>query len=291
MYTLGYSFRPWTNAKAIADGPSILDYVRETARELRHRPQDPLRPPRASRAVVDARTRAGRSRCERSRPARASQHRPAASCSCAAATTTTTTATRRTSRASSASAGASCIRRTGRDDIDYAGKRVVVIGSGATAVTLVPAIAKKAAHVTMLQRSPTYIVSRARRGSRSRTAMRWHLPAKRRLRDRALEERAARHVLLPAVAGAGRPLTSRLVEPACESAARAEATTSRRTSRRATTRGTSACASCPTATCSRRSATAARRSSPIRSTRSPRTGIKLRSGAELEADLSSPRRA
>jgi cation diffusion facilitator CzcD-associated flavoprotein CzcO len=47
-----------------------------------------------------------------------------------------------------------------RDDVDYAGKRVVVIGSGATAVTLVPELAKKAAHVTMLQRSPTYVVSR-----------------------------------------------------------------------------------------------------------------------------------
>ncbi|HSO34758.1 MAG TPA: NAD(P)/FAD-dependent oxidoreductase, partial [Labilithrix sp.] len=46
------------------------------------------------------------------------------------------------------------------EDVDYAGKRVVVIGSGATAVTLVPELAKKAAHVTMLQRSPTYILSR-----------------------------------------------------------------------------------------------------------------------------------
>src|SRR5690606_39241891 len=46
------------------------------------------------------------------------------------------------------------------EDIDYAGKRVIVIGSGATAVTLVPEMAKKAAHVTMLQRSPTYVVSR-----------------------------------------------------------------------------------------------------------------------------------
>ena len=45
------------------------------------------------------------------------------------------------------------------EDLDYAGKRVVVIGSGATAVTLVPAMAETAAHVTMLQRSPTYIVS------------------------------------------------------------------------------------------------------------------------------------
>ncbi len=44
-------------------------------------------------------------------------------------------------------------------DLDYRGKRIVVIGSGATAVTLVPALAETAAHVTMLQRSPTYIVS------------------------------------------------------------------------------------------------------------------------------------
>ena len=50
------------------------------------------------------------------------------------------------------------------EDLDYAGKRVVVIGSGATAVTLVPAMAESAAHVTMLQRSPTYIVSLPARG-------------------------------------------------------------------------------------------------------------------------------
>jgi len=46
------------------------------------------------------------------------------------------------------------------DDLDYSGKRVVVIGSGATAVTLVPSLAETAAHVTMLQRSPTYVASR-----------------------------------------------------------------------------------------------------------------------------------
>ncbi len=45
------------------------------------------------------------------------------------------------------------------DDIDYAGKRVVVVGSGATAVTLVPSMADQAAHVTMLQRSPSYVLS------------------------------------------------------------------------------------------------------------------------------------
>ncbi|MFX9600750.1 FAD-containing monooxygenase EthA, partial [Acinetobacter baumannii] len=45
------------------------------------------------------------------------------------------------------------------EDLDYSGKRIVVIGSGATAVTLVPALAERAAHVTMLQRSPSYVVS------------------------------------------------------------------------------------------------------------------------------------
>ena len=69
------------------------------------------------------------------------------------------------------------------EDLDYAGKRVVVIGSGATAVTLVPAMAKTAAHVTMLQRSPTYIVVAAGRGPGRQRASRV-LPARLRLRDR-----------------------------------------------------------------------------------------------------------
>ena len=46
------------------------------------------------------------------------------------------------------------------EELDYSDKKVVVIGSGATAVTLVPAIAEKASHVVMLQRSPTYVVAR-----------------------------------------------------------------------------------------------------------------------------------
>jgi cation diffusion facilitator CzcD-associated flavoprotein CzcO len=70
------------------------------------------------------------------------------------------------------------------EDLDYAGKRVVVIGSGATAVTLVPALAERAAHVTMLQRSPTYIVARPSLDP-SATWMRDHLPA-------PLAQRAAR---------------------------------------------------------------------------------------------------
>jgi cation diffusion facilitator CzcD-associated flavoprotein CzcO len=62
------------------------------------------------------------------------------------------------------------------EDLDYTGKRVVVIGSGATAVTLVPAMAEPAAHVTMLQRSPTYIVARPVREDGSRGVGRF-LPA------------------------------------------------------------------------------------------------------------------
>ena len=63
------------------------------------------------------------------------------------------------------------------EDLDYAGKRVVVIGSGATAVTLVPEMAKNAAHVTMLQRSPTYVVSRPAQDPVA-NKLRRNLPAK-----------------------------------------------------------------------------------------------------------------
>ena len=62
------------------------------------------------------------------------------------------------------------------EDLDYDGKRVVVIGSGATAVTLIPEMAKRAAHVTMLQRSPTYIVSRPAEDAFANW-LRRHLPA------------------------------------------------------------------------------------------------------------------
>ena len=85
------------------------------------------------------------------------------------------------------------------EDLDYAGKRVVVIGSGATAVTLVPAMAKTAAHVTMLQRSPTYVVSRPAQDPIA-NRLRRKLPAKHRLSHHPLEQRAAGDVFLPALA-------------------------------------------------------------------------------------------
>ena len=87
------------------------------------------------------------------------------------------------------------------EDLDYAGKRVVVIGSGATAVTLVPAMAEQAAHVTMLQRSPTYVLVAARRRPVASQAARAAVAGPGLRRD-PVEERARHHRELPAVAGA-----------------------------------------------------------------------------------------
>ena len=159
MYTLGFSFRPWKGAKAIADGPAILDYIEDTAREygidrkirFGHRVERASWSSETSRWTVEV---------SEEGDGRAHDAHVSLPPHVQRATTTTTPATRPSSRAPSASAAASSTRRSGPSDIDYAGKRVVVIGSGATAVTLVPELAKTAAHVTMLQRSPTYILSR-----------------------------------------------------------------------------------------------------------------------------------
>jgi len=158
MYTLGYRFRPWKEAKAIADGPSILTYIREVASDhaIDRRIRYGHRVVAASWSTPDARWTV---EIERG-PER---ERVRLSCNflwmC--------------SGYYDYQAGylpdfPGIGRFGGRivhpqkwtDDIDFAGKRVVVIGSGATAVTLVPAMAETAEHVTMLQRSPTYMVTR-----------------------------------------------------------------------------------------------------------------------------------
>ncbi len=158
MYTLGYAFRPWNNAKAIADGRSILDYIRDTAREhgvdrhirFNHRVRN------ASWSSADARWLIEADYAGTGEPIRltcgflmmcsgyysyAGGHAPAFP-------------------GSERFRGQLVHPQFWPDDLDYAGKRVVVIGSGATAVTIVPEMAKTAGHVTMLQRSPTYVVSR-----------------------------------------------------------------------------------------------------------------------------------
>ncbi|HSW12598.1 MAG TPA: NAD(P)/FAD-dependent oxidoreductase [Solimonas sp.] len=157
MYTLGYSFRPWKNAKAIADGPSILDYIRQTARDdgiepnirFRHRVV------RADWCSASAKWTVEVEQGEAREPLRLSCNF-LLMCSgyynYAAGYTPDFPGREQF-------AGRIVHPQQWTPDIDYAGKRVVVIGSGATAVTLVPAMAQEAAHVTMLQRSPTYIVS------------------------------------------------------------------------------------------------------------------------------------
>jgi monooxygenase len=157
MYTLGYSFRPWTQAKSIADGSSILNYVRQTAadhgvdRKIRFN----HRVVRAEWSTVDARWTVEAFRGD-------TQETVRLSCDflfmCSGyyrydeGYTPDLPGTERF-------AGRIVHPQHWSEDIDYAGKRVVVIGSGATAVTLVPSMAQSAAHVTMLQRSPSYIVS------------------------------------------------------------------------------------------------------------------------------------
>ncbi|MEV6279164.1 NAD(P)/FAD-dependent oxidoreductase [Nocardia sp. NPDC051832] len=154
MHTLGYRFRPWTQAKAIADGPAILDYIRDTAAE----------------AGIEQRIRFGHKVIRASWDSRTARwtvevrHDD---------TTSTLTCAflyicggyyhydrgHTPGFAGSADfAGTIVHPQHWPADLDYAGKRVVVVGSGATAVTVVPAMADTAAHVTMLQRSPTYIL-------------------------------------------------------------------------------------------------------------------------------------
>jgi monooxygenase len=165
MFTLGYPFHPWKEAKAIADGPSILEYIRETADEY----------------GIEKHIRY--------------RHTVAKASWDSSESLWTVTSLVGTSLVGEGGTGAEGVDFTcrflymcsgyysydggykpefpGRDrfpgpmihpqewpeDLDYSGKQVVVIGSGATAITLLPAMAERSAHVTMLQRSPTYIAS------------------------------------------------------------------------------------------------------------------------------------
>jgi monooxygenase len=157
MFTLGYRFRPWEDAKAIADGPAINSYIRDTARD-----HDIDRRIRFHHRVVRAEwsTDDGVWTVEAER----ADTKETVHLSCGFLFTCTgyyrydegfTPRFEGIERF----AGQVVHPQHWPEDLDYAGKRVVVIGSGATAVTLVPAMAEHAEHVTMLQRSPSYVVS------------------------------------------------------------------------------------------------------------------------------------
>jgi monooxygenase len=152
MFTLGFPFHPWKAAKAIADGPSILEYLHETAATY----------------GIDKHIRFGR------RVVRASWSSEEALWTVETSEETYTCSFLYVCSGYYDYDSGYVVDFPGLDDfqgqvvhpqhwpedLDYSGKRVVVIGSGATAVTLVPAMAPTAAHVTMLQRSPSYIASR-----------------------------------------------------------------------------------------------------------------------------------
>ena len=172
MYTLGYAFKPWEEAKAIADGPSILRYVSDTAKEygVDRRIRYDHQVKRGSWSSADA--------CWTVEAEQAG--------AMVAMTCNFLFVCGGYYKYSEGYAPEfpGVGRYKGRlvhpqhwpEDLDHEGKRVIVIGSGATAVTLVPEMAKTAAHVTMLQRSPTYVVARPSEDDLA-NKMRRHLPA------------------------------------------------------------------------------------------------------------------
>jgi monooxygenase len=157
MYTLGYSFRPWKAAKAIADGPSILAYMRDAARE--HGVDQHIRYQhrvlRAEWSTPEARWTLTVER---------GPEREALQLSCqflylCAGYYDYASGYTPSYPGLEQYRGRFVHPQQWPADLDYRGQRVVVIGSGATAVTLVPSMAQDAAKVTMLQRSPTYILA------------------------------------------------------------------------------------------------------------------------------------
>ncbi len=156
MYTLGYRFRPWREAKAIADGPSILRYIRETAQEN----------------GIDRKIRYGHQAKVASWSTDECKWKVDAAGPEGRAVRLTCNFLYMCSGYYDYAAGympgwprmenfrGQIVHpQKWPEGLDYAGKRIVVIGSGATSVTLVPALVEKAAHVIMLQRSPSYVLA------------------------------------------------------------------------------------------------------------------------------------
>lgn len=158
MHTLGYRFKPWTAAKSIADGPAILEYLRETVSENNIGGHI-----RFGHLVSRAEWSSDNARWTVHTQDSATGHDVALTCNflfmCSGYYSYKNGYT-------PAFVGIDDYEGTivhpqkWPENLDYVGKKVVVIGSGATAMTLVPAMTATAGHVTMLQRSPTYVVSR-----------------------------------------------------------------------------------------------------------------------------------
>jgi cation diffusion facilitator CzcD-associated flavoprotein CzcO len=157
MYTLGYNFKPWTDPKSIADGPSIQTYIEEAAREygLEERIYFGHKVKSAAWSTPQSHWTL---QVEDTTTGMEKQFTCNFVFSCTGYYNYTHGYTP-TFPGSDTFEGDIIHPQHWPDDYDYASKKVVVIGSGATAITLVPAMAEKAAHVTMLQRSATYLVT------------------------------------------------------------------------------------------------------------------------------------
>jgi len=166
MHTLGYSFKPWRDKKAIADGTAIREYIHETAAEYGIEKHIQYQS-RVISAAWDSSTASWTLTIERAGDGdkRSDSNSVYEKLSCNFIYSCTGYY-RYDKGYTPDFPGAEQFKgqvihpQQWPDDLDYSGKRVVIIGSGATAITLVPSMAKTAGHVTMLQRSPTYVISR-----------------------------------------------------------------------------------------------------------------------------------
>jgi monooxygenase len=161
MYTLGYSFKPWPNPKAIADGPSIRAYVSETAHErgIDRQIRFGHRVVSADWSSADACWHLIADRVDAQGGASKHVHLRANFLWVCSGYYSYTQGHRPPFANEAQYRGTLVHPQFWPESLNHAGKRVLVIGSGATAVTLVPEMAKTAAHVTMLQRSPSYVVA------------------------------------------------------------------------------------------------------------------------------------
>jgi len=166
MYTLGFPFRPWTGEKAIVDGADIRTYVEDTAREhgIDTRIRFGCKAVRASWSSAEARWTV--------------EAEGGARFTCAflflcAGYYDYEQGYRPEWEGEADYRGRIVHPQFWPEDMEHAGKTIAVIGSGATAVTLVPALAETAANVTMVQRSPSYVVSRPSRDGIAHWLRRW----------------------------------------------------------------------------------------------------------------------
>jgi cation diffusion facilitator CzcD-associated flavoprotein CzcO len=159
MHTLGYGFKPWVAEKAIADGPSILEYVNETADENDVRSHIRLhrRLESAAWSSDDARWLLEIARSDAEGGAERLSCNLLLMCS---GYYSYEEPYRPTFEGEEDFEGPMFHPQLWPEDLDYRGKRVVVIGSGATAMTIIPSMAADVEHITMLQRSPTYVIAR-----------------------------------------------------------------------------------------------------------------------------------